>query len=773
MPTGIELSAGVVTGTSKPLDAKYGPYATTAAALADVPVALRYQGLTIGVTMADGVVEYWFRTGVADADFVEKKVSLPEMVVDKTYGELNWMRSNSQLVPGQHYKITDFRLQWWDYTVNNPQPITSAVNEPLIVMAITTNAFGTVAYSTLYPADIIYYEFSGRGWNRPGSGFDNLPNPNGWITRRIGMQYVGQYGEYHYGIVDTNYDWRNVTWSCRRCDLSGFTAWSPSGTYSLGQVVKHYDKLFISLRDSNAGRISSNGFMVDNPPDFSRAVFSANSTYQIGDEVAYTAVPGSDPNAATLGGALKHYRKTNNGAVGTLPTNTATWTEASLLPDFDYSTRYCGFNVYNSKSDGYFANPFYWGAVSSFTEGKTYFPTDEQHQFQFFSKAQIDTRLPNDETPWSLWGSGNGSGTPKYSQFYGLPRLGWNINIYSAYGLHYVPWDLSTKAQKPTFAIEPHTTNSTFLGLSAKIKIAGFGNVFYDGQVEHVELGEGSNFNIFRGGGSGSQPYGFFARQDFSYNRIGQGVVNNVFGISCRYNSLGSGSHGNVFGNSCSVNTLSLECKNNTFGQGCFNNMLGATFQNNNVASQFLSNLCVGWFLGNTIGDVVAGNVFGFYTASNVFQGSMFNNSVTVGVSVLGKEFNNNTGYIQAATIYGANYSNFGDFQVNEAKSMHCCNFQGQVTGCKLVGVGYIEAGNAFNFNTAANLSIFTVGPNFIFNTIEPFTVFGVDLTAATKVYGYYDKRIFKVQGSNYYTPILKLGYVDANGVYKAEDIYT
>jgi len=72
MPTGIELSAGIVVGAAKPIDAKYGPYASTAAALADIPAATRYKGLTVGVETSGAVTEYWFRDGTADANFVQK-----------------------------------------------------------------------------------------------------------------------------------------------------------------------------------------------------------------------------------------------------------------------------------------------------------------------------------------------------------------------------------------------------------------------------------------------------------------------------------------------------------------------------------------------------------------------------------------------------------------------------------------------------------------------------------------------------------------------------
>jgi hypothetical protein len=76
MPTGIELSAGIVVGAAKPIDAKYGPYASTAAALADITSALRYKGLTIGIESGSAVVEYWFRDGITNADFVEKIIPL-------------------------------------------------------------------------------------------------------------------------------------------------------------------------------------------------------------------------------------------------------------------------------------------------------------------------------------------------------------------------------------------------------------------------------------------------------------------------------------------------------------------------------------------------------------------------------------------------------------------------------------------------------------------------------------------------------------------------
>ena len=74
MPSGIQLSAGIVVGVNKPIDAKYGPYASVAAALADIGATLRHKGLTVGIETNGSVSEYWFKDGTTNANFVEKSL---------------------------------------------------------------------------------------------------------------------------------------------------------------------------------------------------------------------------------------------------------------------------------------------------------------------------------------------------------------------------------------------------------------------------------------------------------------------------------------------------------------------------------------------------------------------------------------------------------------------------------------------------------------------------------------------------------------------------
>ena len=73
--SGIQFSGPILVGLNQPVDVKYGPYATTTAALTEIPLTLRHIGLTVGIDDAtDGLKEYWFKAGTADLNLVLKEV---------------------------------------------------------------------------------------------------------------------------------------------------------------------------------------------------------------------------------------------------------------------------------------------------------------------------------------------------------------------------------------------------------------------------------------------------------------------------------------------------------------------------------------------------------------------------------------------------------------------------------------------------------------------------------------------------------------------------
>lgn len=83
----------------------------------------------------------------ADAELMHK-------IIDITYASLTAAATAGNLIPGQKYRIIDFRTVHWivDTTEYHYGPI-----EPLIVKASTTKTLYFQAISERYPYDIIYY----------------------------------------------------------------------------------------------------------------------------------------------------------------------------------------------------------------------------------------------------------------------------------------------------------------------------------------------------------------------------------------------------------------------------------------------------------------------------------------------------------------------------------------------------------------------------------------------------------------------------------------
>jgi hypothetical protein len=67
----IILNDNIDTRANKPTDNRFGPYASTAAAIAAIPSYQRYVGLTVGIGTTN-VIEYWFKSGTGDLDLIQK-----------------------------------------------------------------------------------------------------------------------------------------------------------------------------------------------------------------------------------------------------------------------------------------------------------------------------------------------------------------------------------------------------------------------------------------------------------------------------------------------------------------------------------------------------------------------------------------------------------------------------------------------------------------------------------------------------------------------------
>lgn len=160
---GIELSSSILVGTTKPVDSKYGPFtgntlaAAKTEALTNITAGFRFEGLTAGLIVSgQDIVEYQFRGGIADSNFVEKTSS----------GNVNVEKGGTQVVStntfnyGGLFKITnnngvaDVISSNFTFTVGAPSATaTWNINHNLdkypSVVAVNTNneeMFGALTY---------------------------------------------------------------------------------------------------------------------------------------------------------------------------------------------------------------------------------------------------------------------------------------------------------------------------------------------------------------------------------------------------------------------------------------------------------------------------------------------------------------------------------------------------------------------------------------------------------------------------------------------------
>jgi hypothetical protein len=157
-----------------------------------------------------------------------------KLIDEVTYAELAALITGSDLIQGRQYLITDYQTV---HTIPGTVATNTGPTEPLIVTAISVNELAPIAYSTLYPDDIIYYSHLNGNTLFPGS-------TKGVITRRVDTIQNNDIGT----------DWRHVKY--RRYKVTEDT-WDAGVTYAEKAVVKSTinNVLYISVVDGNLNNV--------------------------------------------------------------------------------------------------------------------------------------------------------------------------------------------------------------------------------------------------------------------------------------------------------------------------------------------------------------------------------------------------------------------------------------------------------------------------------------------------------------------------------------
>ncbi len=192
-----------------------------------------------------------------------------EPVIDLIYDDLYTHIFLNTLVPGQKYKITDFRLMWWSaFTHAQGSVKSSSVIEPLIVTATTTSSLSPVALSCLNQFDLVYYDATAsysKGW---GTKTTSIPDFKGWIYRRIDTKRN----------VDIAWDWRYITNTCVKYNISSIPVWSSATTYA-EYTTTTSSNTFVQLNNKIYYSVSGSGTNLNKNPTGSTAWWRPVSDY--------------------------------------------------------------------------------------------------------------------------------------------------------------------------------------------------------------------------------------------------------------------------------------------------------------------------------------------------------------------------------------------------------------------------------------------------------------------------------------------------------------
>ena len=139
----------------------------------------------------------------------------------------------------------------------------------------------------------------------------------------------------------------------------------------------------------------------------------------------------------------------------------------------------------------------------------------------------------------------------------------------------------------------------------------------YDGGMYY-----GCSSNIF-----GNNCYNNTFRNKCSYNSFGDSCSSNTIGDNCFFNSFGNDCSGNIFGTYCHDNIFRNKCSYNSFGERCSINVLDPNCYNNTFGNEFFYNTFGNDCTGNTFGNDCNHNTFGNTCSNNTFNSVCHHNT--------------------------------------------------------------------------------------------------------------------------------------------------
>jgi hypothetical protein len=208
---------------------------------------------------------------------------------------------------------------------------------------------------------------------------------------------------------------------------------------------------------------------------------------------------------------------------------------------------------------------------------------------------------------------------------------------------------------------------------------------------------------------------------NFNYNKIGENFYNNSISVNASNNTIDNGFSNNTIGSGFTVNTIGINSISNTIGNTFISNTIGNSFELNTIGNNFESNTIGNNFESNTIGNNFDFNPIGNDFTSNIISNSFYRNKI-------GNDFNTNTigDFFYNNTIGDSFSNNIIDpyFYNNTIEDFFDTNITASYFYNNGIGLSFNSntISDNFNYNTILNdFNINTIGSSFYNNIIGNF----------------------------------------------------
>jgi hypothetical protein len=303
-------------------------------------------------------------------------ISILRFIIDKTHAELTTLKSGSQLIPGQKYKITDFKTKYNQDVTNTVK--TAASFETLILTATSINTFDEIVQSIEFPKDFLKYDFDdilcedattarkGKITHRTTS--DN--NTTAYDSRTVLFDRTGDVLTFGTGCHDiciekdssgnTNYNDTIFGSDCYNIHL-GFNCWSNTfGTGNYGFIFgdNNYSLAFgndnysLTFRNSNSNFTFGdyNNYLTFGDSNISSTFGNENNSLTFGNgNNSFTF--GDDNNSLTFGDANSYLTFGNGNSSLTFGDGNSylTFGDSNISSTFGNVNNSLTFGDYNSS----------------------------------------------------------------------------------------------------------------------------------------------------------------------------------------------------------------------------------------------------------------------------------------------------------------------------------------------------------------------------------------------------------------------------------------